>query len=67
MTTKQPDNLKSLKVKSSVKVGGTKINHNQRVKGGLKIRSSVRAGGIKVNHNQTVKRAWRSTPTSKPE
>jgi hypothetical protein len=42
-----------MKVKSSVKAGGSELNHNQAVKG-LRVKSSVKAGRIISNHNQTV-------------
>ena len=41
-------------VKSNLKAGGFKLNHNQTVKG-LRVKSKVRAGGITRNHNQSVK------------
>ena len=53
-----------MKVKSNVKAGGVKLNHNQKVKG-LRVKSGVKAGdttddkggdGVKLNHNQTVRR-----------
>jgi hypothetical protein len=52
-----------MRVKSSVKAGGVKLNHNQKVKG-LRVKSGVKAGdtsddktdGVKLNHSQTVKR-----------
>ena len=52
-----------MRVKSNVKAGGVKLNHNQKVKG-LRVKSGVKAGdtsdekgdGVKLNHNQTVKR-----------
>lgn len=44
-----------MKVKSSVKAGGIRLNHNQALKG-LRVRSGVRSGGPQFNHNQTVTR-----------
>jgi hypothetical protein len=44
-----------VRVKSSSKAGGFKLNHNQTVKG-LRVKSAVKAGGHKLNHNQTVGR-----------
>ena len=44
-----------MRVKSNVKAGGVKLNHNQTVKG-LRVRSNVKAGGISFNHNQAVTR-----------
>lgn len=53
-----------MRVKSSVKAGGVKLNHNQKAKG-LRVKSGVKAGdmsdpgpgdGVKLNHNQTVRR-----------
>ena len=46
-----------MKVKSNVKAGGLKINHNQTVASkGLRVKSSVKAGpGVVLQHNQTVK------------
>lgn len=45
-----------MKIKSNVKAGGMKVNHNQTVvkNNGLRIKSNVKAGGITLNHNQTV-------------
>ena len=46
-----------MKVKSSVKAGGLKVNHNQTTVGaGLRIKSGVKSGGPQFNHNQTVTR-----------
>ena len=51
-----------MRVKSSVRAGGVKLNHNQKVKG-LRVKAGVKAGdtsgngdGVKLNHSQTVKR-----------
>jgi hypothetical protein len=45
-----------MKVKSSVKAGGVRLNHNQTVKG-LRVKSTVKAGpGLVLQHNQTVAR-----------
>ena len=44
-----------MRVKTKVKAGGIRWNHNQTVKG-LRLRSSVRTGGPTLNHNQTVTR-----------
>lgn len=45
-----------MKVKSSVKAGGYRWNHNQTVAGrGLRVKSHVRTGGPILQHNQTVK------------
>ena len=38
-----------MKVKSNVKGGGQRSNHNE----GLKVRSTVKAGGRSVNYNAT--------------
>jgi hypothetical protein len=46
-----------MKVKSQVKAGGFRWNHNQTVtRRGLRVKSSVKAGGIRWNHSQSVKR-----------
>lgn len=46
-----------MKVKSSVKAGGFRWNHNQTVAPkGLRVKSNAKAGGIRWNHNQTVTR-----------
>jgi hypothetical protein len=39
-----------MKVKTSVRAGGFKLNRN-----GVKVKTKVRAGGFKLNHN-SVKR-----------
>ena len=50
-----------MKVKSNVKAGSTKLNHNQTVRG-LRVKSRVKAGdagngdSTKLNHSQTVTR-----------
>lgn len=47
----------SLKIRTGVKSGGVKFNHNQTKKP-LKIRTSVKAGGTTLfNHNQALRRA----------
>ena len=45
-----------MKIKSNVKAGGIRLNHNQAVTRtkGLRIKSNVKAGGVRLNHNQTV-------------
>ena len=51
-----------MKVKSNVKAGGEKNQHNQTVKG-LRVKSTIRAGlelpGERQQHNQTVARRAR--------
>ena len=49
-----------MKVKSNVKAGGERQQHNQTVKG-LQVKSNVRAGlaGERNQHNQTVARRAR--------
>ena len=50
-----------MKVKSNVKAGGEKQQHNQTVKG-LRVKSNVRSGfgfGERNQHNQTVARRAR--------
>jgi hypothetical protein len=46
-----------MNIKTNIKAGGAKINHNQTrtvaPTPGLKIKTSVKAGGAKINHNQT--------------
>ena len=41
-------------VKTSLKAGGVRLNHNQTATG-LATKSNVRAGGLFANHNQTVR------------
>ena len=48
-----------MKVKSNVKAGGVKFNHNQTVSKGLRVQSKLKAGGISAQHNQTVARRAR--------
>ncbi|MBV9927777.1 MAG: hypothetical protein JOZ96_22345 [Acidobacteria bacterium] len=46
-----------MKVRSNVKAGGVKLNHNQKVKGlRVKAGDTGNGDGVKLNHNQTVKR-----------
>ena len=40
-----------MKIKSTLKAGGLKSNHNQT----LPIKSTLKAGGIVYNHNQTAR------------
>ena len=44
-----------MRVKSSVKAGGSKLNHNQTA-AGVRVQSRVKAGGLTMNHSQTVAR-----------
>lgn len=39
-----------MKIKSNVKAGGLKTNHNQNT---ISVKSKVKAGGLKSNHNQS--------------
>lgn len=49
----------SLKIKSGVKAGGLKQNHNQtQAQPRLTIKSGVKAGANILNHNQTQVRAY---------
>lgn len=43
-----------MRVKTNLKAGGIRWNHNQTAKG-LRVKSGVKAGGHRWNHNQTVK------------
>ena len=48
-----------MKIKTNVKAGNTKLNHNQTILRGLKVRTNLRAGHAPPadrNHNQTVAR-----------
>ena len=52
-----------MKIKSSIKAGGYRWNHNQTIARSLKIKSNIKAGddrqswGLWVNnHNQTISR-----------
>lgn len=42
---------KTMKIRTKVKAGGYKWNHNQTA---LVVRSTVKAGGIRWNHNQST-------------
>ncbi|MEP7342724.1 MAG: hypothetical protein ABI977_33655 [Acidobacteriota bacterium] len=42
-----------MKVKTQVKAGGLRINHNQTA---VRVKTGVKAGGLRVNHNQTMVR-----------
>ena len=43
-----------MKIKTNLKAGGMRVNHNQTAKG-LRIKSGVKAGGFRWNHSQTAK------------
>jgi hypothetical protein len=45
----------AMKIKTNLKAGGHRWNHNQTAKG-LRAKSGVKAGGFRWNHNQTVAR-----------
>jgi hypothetical protein len=51
---------RSMKIKTNVKAGGDRQQHNQTVARGLKVKTNVKAGdsgeGTHVNHNLTVAR-----------
>jgi hypothetical protein len=51
-----------MKVKTNVKAGGRRMNHNEtlvrdaaKVRG-VKVKTNVKAGGKKLNHNETLVR-----------
>lgn len=51
-----------MQVKTKVKAGGIRLNHNQTLvrdrvpRLPLKVKTHVKAGGIMINHNQTLVR-----------
>jgi len=47
---------RGLKVKTKVKAGSQRPQHNQTVSRGLKVRTNVKAGCLTQNHNQTATR-----------
>ena len=54
-----------MKIKTNLKAGGYRLNHNQtlvrdaRKAKGLKIKTNLKAGGRRVNHNETLVRDGR--------
>jgi hypothetical protein len=56
---------KIMKVRTNLKAGGRKLNHNQtlvrdaRRTKWLKVKTNLKAGGRKLNHNQTLVRHTR--------
>ena len=46
----------TLKVKTNIKAGGIRVNHNETLVRGLKVKTSVKAGGLRTNHNETLMR-----------
>lgn len=46
----------TLKVKTNIKAGGLRTNHNETLVRGLKVKTSVKAGGAWYNHNETLVR-----------
>src|SRR5437660_1418174 len=55
-TQYQDRRMKTMNIKTNVKAGGVKYNHNQTVVRGLKVKTNVKAGGSHLNHSQTVVR-----------
>jgi hypothetical protein len=49
MTTKGEGS--AVKVRSGVRAGGTRYQHNRRL-GDVKVSSQVRAGGVNMKHNR---------------
>ena len=45
-----------MNTQSTIKAGGTHLNHNQTMTRGTKVKTNVKAGGIHFNHNQTMTR-----------
>jgi hypothetical protein len=45
-----------MKIRTQVKAGGVRQNHNETQARGLKVRTSVQAGAIAPNHNETLLR-----------
>jgi hypothetical protein len=43
-----------MRIKSSVRVGGPILQHNQTVARGLRVKSNIKVGGPLLQHNQTV-------------
>jgi hypothetical protein len=43
-----------LKVKTGVKAGGFKSNHNASPKSGLRVKTGIKAAGFKTNHNTSM-------------
>ena len=47
-------------MKTNIKVGGLRMNHNETVAKGLKVKTNVKAGGITGgNHNETLAKGLR--------
>jgi hypothetical protein len=46
-----------LKVKTAIKAGGFRSNHNAAPKAGLRVKSAIKAGGFRSNHNVSVVRS----------
>ena len=49
----QPTTRKPLVIRTNVKAGGAKFNHNNKPK--LVVRTNVKAGGAKFNHSNKVR------------
>jgi hypothetical protein len=43
-----------MQVRTSVKVGGYRWNHNETAAQGLVVRTGVQAGGFSLNHNEAA-------------
>jgi hypothetical protein len=44
LNTNQVRRMKTVRIKTNVKAGGTHMNHNQTMASGLKVKSNVKAG-----------------------
>ena len=42
-----------MNVKTNIKAGGLRIQHNETLASGLKVKTSVKAGGLRIQHNET--------------
>jgi len=43
-----------MKTKTNVKAGGSTLQHNETLRGGLKLKTRVKAGGVNMQHNETL-------------
>ena len=56
--TQRKTKITGLKVKTQIKAGGIRLNHNETLlrkqAKGIKVKTQIKAGGLHLNHNETL-------------